>query len=337
MPWVPATSEHIPSIRQHFARLRESQSQNVSYLREPGVLEFHADRIIQSLTNPAGDPSLMVFPGGFEVLALAGISPSPWHSHHFGIDYYKIQPFFCFTEDPSVIEALVCGLREPCGGRDSLYAFRVAACHSALVYHLGRHGFTFVGTSVRMEIPLAKKSIIDTMPSASYDTLPIRDFKETDLPRLQDIIRRSHKHSHFFCEVRFSPERVRDLFAEWIRKSAQGLAHKILVAEFEGEIGGFCSIFLNSSLYPYIRKSIGIIDFIVVDARRQGKGAGKQLLQATFTELAGKADVVELRTMADNLAAIRFYEKNGFRILSADQHFHYWTDPADRGKKNVTV
>lgn len=275
----------------------------------------------------------MVYPGGPDVLALTGISPSRWHSRHFGVSYYKIQPFYCFREDEQLIDALVRELRNRLDEPDSVYAIRAEARQYALVYHLVRHGFTHVGTSLRLDLPL-DKSIIDTTPGPSYDTFLIRDFRDTDLPRLQDIIRRSHKHSHFFCEVRFPPERVRDLFAEWIQKSAQGLAHKILVAEFEGEVGGFCSIFLNPTLRPYIRKSIGIIDFIVVDERMQGKGVGKKLLQSTFAELRGQADEVELRTMADNLEALRFYEKNGFQVLSADQHLHYWTAPAD-GKKRM--
>lgn len=333
MPWIPATTDHIPFIQKNFNQLREQQaSRYVSYLADPGILDFHAQRIVQTLMNQPGHDSLMVFLADERVQAVAGISPSSWHSRHFGIPFYKIQPFFCFTDDNSILEALALELRGQCGRPESLYAFRAEARQYALVYHLVRHGFTHVGTSLRLDIPLPRKTIIDTTRGPSYHTLLIRDFRDTDLPRLQDIIRRSHKHSHFFCEVRFPPERVRDLFAEWIQKSAQGLAHKILVAEFEGEVGGFCSIFLNPTLRPYIRQSIGIIDFIVVDERMQGKGVGKQLLQSTFAVLQGQADRVELRTMADNLEALRFYEKNGFQVLSADQHLHFWTAPADREK-----
>ncbi|MFB3785781.1 MAG: N-acetyltransferase family protein [bacterium] len=337
MPWVQATTDHIPLIQQNFNQLREQQAfRYVSYLADPGILDFHAQRIIQTLEDPTGHHSLMVFLADERVQAVAGISPSPWHSRHFGVSYYKIQPFYCFMEDEPLIEALVRELRNCLDEPDSVYAIRAEARQYALVYHLVRHGFTHVGTSLRMDLPL-NKSIIDTTPGPSYDTFSIRDFRDTDLPRLQNIIRRSHKHSHFFCEVRFPPERVRDLFAEWIQKSAQGLAHKILVAEFEGEVGGFCSLFLNPALRPYIRKSIGIIDFIVVDERLQGKGGGKKLLQSTFAALQGQAEGIELRTMADNLEALRFYEKNGFQVLSADQHLHYWTAPADGEKKNVNV
>ncbi|MGC9329623.1 MAG: GNAT family N-acetyltransferase, partial [Candidatus Hinthialibacter sp.] len=118
--------------------------------------------------------------------------------------------------------------------------------------------------------------------------------------------------------------RVRNLFADWIAQCAASSAYRITVAEQKGRVIGFCSSFVQKSLQTYIRRAIGIIDFIVVDSCIQGRGIGRALLKAAFDEFQPEVDCVELRTMADNLQAIRFYEKHGFRMLSADQHLHYW-------------
>jgi ribosomal protein S18 acetylase RimI-like enzyme len=141
---------------------------------------------------------------------------------------------------------------------------------------------------------------------------------------LQAMITKSHKHSHFFREVRFPQEKTKELFAEWIRKCAGGLADIIFVAEKNESIIGFCSLLSNTSLLNFIHKKVGIIDFIVVDETAQGLGIGKSLLDRTFAHFADTG-LIELRTMADNIGAIRFYHHNGFSILSSDQYYHYWT------------
>lgn len=324
MPWTPANSDHIDLLKTAFAvHGPQRKLTHVSYLAHPGIADFHAHRLIETVQEGSND-SLRLFINDGRIEAIAGIAPSPWHSEHFGVPNLKIQPFFCFTDEGDSVREIVRNLLNFLDQPSSVYAIRIEAQQHGMAYEMALAGFAPVGTSVRM-VSDDRRQAFDSEPKTQYDTVIIRDFQGSDLPALQDIIRRSHKHSHFFNEPRFGRGRVSDLFAEWIRKCSAGIAKKILVAETDGRVAGFCSLLSNNALISYIGTGIGIIDFIAVDEQIQGKGLGRLLLDAGCSCFGPETGFIELRTMADNLQAIRFYEKNGFRMLSADQYFHYWS------------
>jgi ribosomal protein S18 acetylase RimI-like enzyme len=324
--WTLATPSHIPLLQTAFAELRERRRQHyVSYLADPRVADFHRDRLISRIQKNPENSRLRLLIAENRLLASIGVEASEWHQKRLGVRYYKIQPFFCFTDHKDEIEQISLALRDFVIEPHAVYTTRVEAHQTGLAYYLARQNFTPVGTSIRLVRDGLQKNYIDSQPLQPYDNLNIRPYRETDLPILQDIIRRSHRHSHFFCEARFDPERVRGLYAEWIELCTKNPAYRILIADRKNETIGFCSAVVQNTLNPYVGKPIGIIDFIVVDYGIQGQGIGRALLEAAFEWFQPQTDCIELRTMADNLQAIRFYEKNGFRMLSADHHFHHWT------------
>jgi [ribosomal protein S18]-alanine N-acetyltransferase len=81
----------------------------------------------------------------------------------------------------------------------------------------------------------------------------------------------------------------------------------ISVAEVDGVVVAWCS---RSARRAYI-------PFLFVMPELQGNGLGTMLLRRveTILELQG-ADHVQLETPADNVLAVRFYEKQGYRILA---------------------
>ena len=94
------------------------------------------------------------------------------------------------------------------------------------------------------------------------------------------------------------------------RRLAQAVAEtlsRIIVAEVDGIVVGWCS---RSSRRAYI-------PFLFVMPELQGHGLGSMLLQRmeSMLELEG-AERVQLETPADNVRAVRFYEKQGYRILA---------------------
>lgn len=326
--WIPVAIDHISPIHQAFQTQAQSRRHdNAGYLAHPGISEFHAQRLIKRIQT---DPShVYISMSNGRVCGILGIERSDWHSDHFGVSYFKANPFYCFTTNPEEIEGLVESAIRLFDKEQSLYTLRTDAHQTALSYQLSRYRFRHVGTSIRMGMDSNQKKTIDSRPKPSYDTYQIREYRMTDIPSLQEIIKRSHTHSHFYCEVRFSPERVRELFAEWIRRwgelSRKRENYTIWVAESNGQMLGFCSVMVQSGLKDYINRQIGVIDFIVTDVQNQGTGIGQGLLNQAIAWMGPETDIVELRTMADNVAAVRFYEKHGFRMLSADQHFHWWT------------
>ena len=82
---------------------------------------------------------------------------------------------------------------------------------------------------------------------------------------------------------------------------------RIIVAEVDGIVVAWCSRAARRAYIPYL--------FVMPEL--QGHGIGSTLLQRmeSMLELEG-AERVQLETPADNVLAVRFYEKQGYRILA---------------------
>jgi ribosomal-protein-alanine N-acetyltransferase len=94
----------------------------------------------------------------------------------------------------------------------------------------------------------------------------------------------------------------------------QRLAHaaaeqigRIIVIEMDGISVGWCSRSARRAYIPYL--------FVMPEL--QGHGLGSMLLRRmeSMLELEGAA-VVHLETPADNVRAVQFYERKGYRILA---------------------
>src|SRR5690606_4270954 len=81
-----------------------------------------------------------------------------------------------------------------------------------------------------------------------------------------------------------------------------------IVAEIDGDVVGWCSRVPRQSYIP----------FLFVMPNMQGHGLGSRLLgrMEAMLELEG-AERIHLETPADHLRPVRFYEKQGYRILAA--------------------
>jgi len=85
------------------------------------------------------------------------------------------------------------------------------------------------------------------------------------------------------------------------------MLERIIVAETEGIAVGWCSRARSRSYIP----------FLFVTPEYQGHGIGSALLRRmeSLLELEGESRVL-LETPADNVRAVRFYERQGYHILA---------------------
>lgn len=327
MDLFPYDASHIPLIEAAFARERETRPQRYSsYLAKSELADFHRDRLIEATRKGFSQPVRIAIQNG-EACAVFGWTTSPFHQETYQCPYYKLQPFYPFTSDSDQTRECARLIRKELDETEpGVFAVRVEADRNAWVYWLSDAGFRHSGMSVRLAISANEiKNQIDKVQADKYDYFQIRHARPDDAQSVASIGAEDHVFSHFYHEQRFQASQTQGLFRDWLIKSVNGMAERVLVVESEGEIVGFCSFLVNSALAPYINARIGVIDFIAVKRSHQGKGLGAKLLQAIFSETTDLVDHIELRTMADNIKAIRFYESHRFRALSADQHFHYWT------------
>lgn len=99
-----------------------------------------------------------------------------------------------------------------------------------------------------------------------------------------------------------------DRIAAFVAESVKNDAAQF-VALVEGELVGWCDVFPG---WPYATQHVGTLGMGVhIDSR--GRGIGEQLLRKTLEHSLQKGIFrVSLQARADNLKAIRLYERVGF-------------------------
>lgn len=94
------------------------------------------------------------------------------------------------------------------------------------------------------------------------------------------------------------------------RRLTQAVAEQlgqIIVAEIDGIAVGWCSRSRRRAYIPYL--------FVVPELQSHGLGSMLLRRMESMLELEG-AERVHLETPADNVRAVRFYERQGYRILA---------------------
>lgn len=119
----------------------------------------------------------------------------------------------------------------------------------------------------------------------------------------------------------FDPERLQpaEQVREFIENAIIDDKFCLLVAEFNGEIKGFC-IAQQQAADPYncvVPRNFGYIFDLVVAPNFRGEKAGQKLLNAMKAWAKGRQlSHLELSVLAQNHKAIKFYEREGLTEIS---------------------
>lgn len=89
-----------------------------------------------------------------------------------------------------------------------------------------------------------------------------------------------------------------------------------LVALVDGEVVGFCSYMPTRDILPN-----GFINALYVASSHHHQGIGAAMLEGAYQALA-TYKTIQLMVLADNHAAIAFYEKMGFVFDGVEGTFH---------------
>lgn len=176
-----------------------------------------------------------------------------------------------------------------------------------------RNGFHLVDVRV-----VFGKEIGPAESPADACGVPVRRWRERDLPALDPVAAESYRDTRFWYDRNFPRDRVTALYREWLNRSCHGFADEVLVAEVDGRAGGFITCHLDTG-------SKGRVGLVGVSADLRGKGVGKALLAAaTEYFAAARTSRVEVATQARNLAAQRLYQRSGFVTSSVGLWYHLW-------------
>ncbi len=135
--------------------------------------------------------------------------------------------------------------------------------------------------------------------------ISIRKAETADARRLADIAYRAWERG--ILPLLTERPGMREAEQRRLAQAVTEQLSRIIVAEVDGIVVAWCSRAQRRAYIP----------FLFVMPELQGHGLGSMLLRRmeSMLELEG-ADRVHLETPADNVRAVRFYEKQGYRILA---------------------
>ncbi len=233
-----------------------------------------------------------------------------WDSEFFGFPVGRLWPL-------RLTPALADLADHRCGelGIRCLY-FLCDSTHPASAELAKDRGFQFVDTRVtlefRLEAPLFSR--LDSPAS-------IRPARAEDVPLLRDIAAVAFQQSRFYADPNFSKDAASRLYQVWIEKSCTGFADAVLVADVGGRAAGFITCNL-------LRPGRGDIGLVGVDASYAGRGLGRGLVTAALDWFSTRGvEHAEVVTQGRNDAALRLYERCGFRTARIEHWFHRWYEP----------
>ena len=118
------------------------------------------------------------------------------------------------------------------------------------------------------------------------------------------------------------------LYETWIRRSCEGYADAVLVAETGGGPAGYITCHLSGS------PPAGSIGLVGVGGDARGAGTGTTLVGAAIEWFQGRGvQEVSVVTQGRNLAAQRLYQRAGFRIQAVELWYHKWFPAPDSSRE----
>lgn len=155
----------------------------------------------------------------------------------------------------------------------------------------------------------------------------VRPARLDDLPALEAMARINHTDSRFYYDGHFSRAQCDELYATWIKRSCEGWADAVLVAQRGGEganaVAGYITCHVSKD--PSREAQIGSIGLLGVGEASQGQGLGGALIDAALEYFDGRGiERVEVVTQGRNVRAQRAYQRRGFVSERAQLWFHRW-------------
>lgn len=232
----------------------------------------------------------------------------PWDSEFFGHRIARIKPN---QLDPAAGAEI---LRWCAGERiDCLYFLADPSSASTVAWaEEARFRLLDIRTTLHCDLQTAAAS--GPAPAVSARVAP---FSRGHLPALRRIARVSHRDSRFYWDQNLR-EKSDDFFEAWIAKSCEDYADMVLVAELEGAAAGYITL-------DYSSPRDSRIGLFAVGRQARARGIGQQLVRCGLEWLRSQG-AVESRvvTQGRNLAALKLYQKAGFRVETLQLWYHLW-------------
>jgi GNAT superfamily N-acetyltransferase len=237
----------------------------------------------------------------------ARINLLAWDSEFFGVTIARLA---AVPEQDALgdVDAECRDLRVDC-----LYAL-VDADHREQMQAMEDRGYRMV--DIRMTLACSTPGL--QVPSTGG--VAVRPARASDVMKLEDIARVSHRDGRFHADHRFDRSRCDELYATWIARSCQDYADAVLVADLDGCAAGYITLDSRDD-------GTGSIGLFAVAPEARGRGVGGRLVEDALQWFARSGcSRVEVVTQGGNAVAQRIYQKHRFRTCRVQVWFHKWYD-----------
>jgi len=157
----------------------------------------------------------------------------------------------------------------------------------------------------------------------------VRQVQSQDVQVLVDLACKSHRDSRFYYDLNFPPRLSEALYETWMKRSCDGYADAVLVAELDESVVGYVSCHLDRE---HLGGRIGLAG---VAGGAQSQGVGQKLVDHALEWFAAHgAREVSVVTQGRNCAAQRLYQRCGFLTQQTELWYHKWYLP---GTGEVTI
>lgn len=231
----------------------------------------------------------------------------PWDSQFFGLRIGRV------VQPGSLSEAALQRIERWCDAEqiDCVYLFNDGDDIETGI-RAEEHGFRLVDVRVTYE-----SRVPGERPKPPSNGV-IRPFRNSDLPTLVDIAGRSHHGTRFYADPHFSRQQCDDLYRVWLRKSCEGWANQVLVAELHGKPCGYLTVHLD-------RPDLGRVGLVAVAGEARNRGIGTLLVSASLDWMAGQSATRAIwSTQGRNIPGQRLCGRTGFELVSTGLWHHRW-------------
>jgi dTDP-4-amino-4,6-dideoxy-D-galactose acyltransferase len=131
------------------------------------------------------------------------------------------------------------------------------------------------------------------------------------------LVLESGVFSRFKQDKNFVNNEFERLYRAWIDKAINDRNAKVVGAFINDELIGFVSLSLKSG--------VADIGLIAVHQKARGKYVGKKLLESAYQYATlHHSKTITVVTQENNIQALQFYLRNGFKIENKNYIFHLW-------------
>lgn len=137
-----------------------------------------------------------------------------------------------------------------------------------------------------------------------------------DKNQIMNIAQTSFLQTRFYNDAHISNEKASNLYKNWIINALQNKKKYFCIFKCQDIVKGF----LLFSKEEFNRVNI---ELIAVDKEYRDEGIGSKMMMGLIQECIDY-DAISVGTQVENINAINFYTKNGFRISDVKYTYHLW-------------